>query len=460
MSEKYEFSELEKYYVIRRNRDDIAYDGYCNNVYFNTAEKTINIQVSSYYESGDEEQEADKQRATEEWDVEPDLPFDDKIIMDCGNDYLYRDVFHLSCPSDNIPSFKINPFAGLDISFPIGEGILDFCYTDFNKEKDSLELMGLINQAFAAEKAMPVFHNSDEIDVYESGKMENAISMLEPFMYQSVYSSIFPPLIENLGERTLLFYAAYINKIQQEMLRRIEFVFDDEFYPEELSPLTAHERYGLYSKIYETPRRFERKERFDISSQMDKMTLECSRLPTDVIIGRLQSYTDAPEKSLLEQALDLKAGTVSVSRSVPLFMSKAYICSTIHEMLELEFSKMLEYGIRLHKCKNCGRYFIVKGNYDAEYCDRIREGQTKNCQQIAAQKRYDEKLHGNEAVALFRKYYKRYYSRTRVGTIKADKFKQWNYAACEMRDRCLNGEISVEKFEMWLEGSFRNRVKK
>ena len=145
---------------------------------------------------------------------------------------------------------------------------------------------------------------------------------------------------------------------------------------------------------------------------------------------------------------------------VPHFLAIDYDCCTVYDMLELEFSKMLEYGIKLHKCKNCGRYFIVKGNYDAEYCDRIREGQTKNCQQIAAQKKYNDKLHNNEAIALFRKYYKRYYARSKVGTIKPDKFRQWNYQACEIKDKCLNNEISAKEFENWLMGCFKNRKRK
>ncbi|MBR1751573.1 MAG: hypothetical protein IJ740_11985 [Ruminococcus sp.] len=62
--------------------------------------------------------------------------------------------------------------------------------------------------------------------------------------------------------------------------------------------------------------------------------------------------------------------------------------------------------------------------------------------------------------ALFRKYYKRYYARTKVNQINPDKFREWNYKACEMRDRCQNGEITPQEFEEWLYGSFKNRAKK
>ncbi len=136
--------------------------------------------------------------------------------------------------------------------------------------------------------------------------------------------------------------------------------------------------------------------------------LECSRLPMDVILKRLKSHVPTKEKSPLEKEYDLEAGKIGVHHSVPLFMPASYSCSTIHDMLELEFTKMLEYDIKLHRCKHCGRYFIVKGNYNAEYCDRVREGETHTCQQIAAQKKYEEKLRDDKAVGVFRKYYKRY----------------------------------------------------
>lgn len=139
------------------------------------------------------------------------------------------------------------------------------------------------------------------------------------------------------------------------------------------------------------------------------------------------------------------------------FLAIGYDCCTVRDMLEPEFSKVLEYVIRLCKCKNCGRYFIVKRIYEAEYSDRIREWRTKNYQQIAAQKKYNEWLHNNEAVALFRKYYKRYYARSKVGTIKLDKFRKWNYWACEMENKCLNGEFTVAEFEEWLSWSFENK---
>ena len=197
-----------------------------------------------------------------------------------------------------------------------------------------------------------------------------------------------------------------------------------------------------------------------MNGNLNPRYLKRGNIDTSEIVQRLTSYVSTNEQSPLEKALRLKAGRVTIHYHVPKFMAVEYSVSTIHDMLELEFTKMLEYGTRLHKCKICGRYFIVKGNYVSDFCNRIREGQTRTCQQIGAQKKYDEKLQTNEAVALVRKYYKRYYARTKVNQIKPDAFKKWNYKAVEMRDKCETGEITAAEFEEWLYNSFRNRKKK
>lgn len=458
MAIKYEYSGREKYVGIRSDRDEISYDAFKNRVYFDEDKRTVHIKVDNSYEY-DEDENDDLVEESYDEDNESDDPFTEQDIINSGNDYIYRDVFHLSTPYDPPLKFRVNLFSGLDISFPVGEGILDFCYTDFNKELPYLKLMAaFLNKA--KDKKIPEFRNRDEIFEFEQHCVEYTIITIERYMYQSLYSSIFPPYIYKSFPKALKYYSWYIDFVQQEMKRRIEFVFDEEFYPDELSKLKAYERFSLYCEAYDIPKSFERTERFAVRVTSDDTTLESTRMSTEEIIHRLTSHVSTEKQSPLEKALNLKAGMVDLIYHVPHFLAIGYDCCTIHDMLELEFSKMLEYGIKLHKCKNCGRYFIVKGNYDAEYCDRIREGHTKNCQQIAAQKKYNDKLHNNEAIALFRKYYKRYYARSKVGTIKPDKFRQWNYQACEMRDKCLNNEITAKEFEDWLMGCFKNREKK
>ncbi|MFY4504459.1 DUF6076 domain-containing protein [Ligilactobacillus ruminis] len=62
--------------------------------------------------------------------------------------------------------------------------------------------------------------------------------------------------------------------------------------------------------------------------------------------------------------------------NMPHFISRQYVFGSVAEILEIEFTKMLEHNVHFRKCKRCGKYFIMKGNYDTNYCDRIAEGET------------------------------------------------------------------------------------
>ena len=489
MSETYELQPDEKYDFIRRNKKTISFSGYNNQVHIDPAARTMTIDVDDNYEFVEEGNEYKRLKNFDTPEQRlldsifyPQL-FDDDghriatlenengyrffpivshedITKKYNGDYVYHDVFHLNAQYSKDGRTLFNPFAGLLITFPIGEGLLDYCFSFFACDPEDLldsALETLEYNSISKDITTPKARNKDELRDLECEYMRRSIVALDPYMYRSLYSSIFPPELEEISETSLKYYIFYLNELKREMRNRIKFVFDDAFYPDELSGLRAHERFAIYAQKFGVPRTFYRQETFRITSRMDMTALECSRLPMDVILKRLKSHVPTKEKSPLEKEFDLEAGKIGVHHSVPLFMSASYSCSTIHDILELEFTKMLEYDIKLHRCKHCGRYFIVKGKYNAEYCDRVREGETHTCQQIAAQKKYEEKLRDDKAVGVFRKYYKRYYARKQAGTIKPDKFRLWNYQACEKRDMCQRGEISLDEFEEWLEGSFKNR---
>lgn len=136
------------------------------------------------------------------------------------------------------------------------------------------------------------------------------------------------------------------------------------------------------------------------------------------------------------------------------------ICESIEQQIEFELMQLLKSDIGMRKCKRCGKYFIMKGNYDTNYCDCIVEGETRNCQELAAQENYKKKMADNAAIPLYQKYYKRYAARVRVRQIKEPDFKKWKYQAMTKRDECTDGKITLAEFEEWLESSFPNRIKK
>jgi hypothetical protein len=174
----------------------------------------------------------------------------------------------------------------------------------------------------------------------------------------------------------------------------------------------------------------------------------------------LKIDTTSNEYREFEEKYCKKNKLVDVVLKIPSCIGVQYVCSSIYEMLELEFTKMLESNIRLRKCKRCGKYFIMKGNYDTNYCDRVAEGQTRSCQDLAAQENYKAKAAENPALPIYSKYYKRYAARVRSRQIKEADFKKWKFQALAKRDECSDGKITVEEYVAWMEGCFPNRTPK
>ena len=137
-----------------------------------------------------------------------------------------------------------------------------------------------------------------------------------------------------------------------------------------------------------------------------------------------------------------------------------YRCESLHEFLELEFNKLIEYGVKLKRCERCGQFFIIKGNYDARYCNRIHFGEIRTCRDLAAEENYKNKMAEDKALPIYRKYYRRYSARVKVNQIKQPDFKKWKYAALTKRDDCSNGKITVEEYIDWNEEYFPNRKRK
>ena len=293
---------------------------------------------------------------------------------------------------------------------------------------------------------------------------DTTFPLINNIAYASLYSAIFPPLIKSSTEtsKSIARYGNYLLALQKEFLELIEFCYDEDFYPEVLGSLYPSERLHLYRHAHEMPTFFERKEEFRTSHNImdgDKMPYGATG---DKIINTLKNldFTPTDEQKEFAEKYGIKVNTLLFTLQHHMFISARYVCSSIKDILELELTKMLEQNVRFRKCKRCGKYFIMKGNYDTHYCDRIADGETRTCQQLAALENYKAKIADNKAVPIYNKYYKRYAARVRVHQLKEDEFNKWRYQAITKRDECSDGKISPEEYIDWMEAYFPNRKRK
>lgn len=375
-------------------------------------------------------------------------------------------VFEVQTPPPLYPhessERKINAFSGTEVTVPLGEGLLNFCYADFDS---AFRHCTRAYRELAQNMDAPAKIRSPEEGIIRLYELYAEIfPALSEVFYASLYTACFPPQFTRKTVRALEYYRQYVSFLQAEFLELIEFCLDKEFNPGVLGALYPSERYALWCKIKGVPASHIRQETFQADSYEPHGTV----MPFGADLGDPERPLSldiplTPEQKEFAKEYGLSEHILQLRYTFHCFISTHYACENLKDMLFLEFTKILETGVEFQKCKRCGKYFVVKGNYHGSYCDRIADGESRTCQQLAAQEAYLNKLKdngGENPLNVYQKYYKRYFARVKAGSLQEKKFRQWQYEAVRKRDACLNGALTLDEFKDWLEGSMPNRAKK
>ncbi len=495
---EYEASGNELTHIKRRGNKFIKYDYFDNTVRFSNEHKGMVVYVDSTKEDYfmmDFIEQSDKQHGRkpiviseagkkEEEEYKNECKAENEAYLELYQKKYYVDFntrrYHLNPYRENgeFPDILNNFLCGCAVHLRCGDGILDFIYADFENTYEEvsgkayvaelLKQAGKIHRGESSDDAkseprkQKILNKVDEIvEIYH--RYVSTIISTKALCNTSLYSAICPPvfLIENEDYTAIREYYHYLTGLQKEYLEMIEFCYDEEFYPEALGDMYPHERFHIYLYLHGKSPTFDRKEMFSPESDFitgDKMPYG---LPEDEIEKRMKFFEKKKEAFYkLAEDYNMNPQNVHNIAVLPDFITTQYSAESIEDLLELEFTKMLEMDIRFRKCKRCGKYFLMKGNYDTVYCDRVEEGKTQSCQKLAALENYKLKNANNEAKKVYDKYYKRYHARVNVRQIKEQEFNQWRYKAITMRDDCNDGKISLQEYIDWNEAYFPNRTKK
>lgn len=137
-------------------------------------------------------------------------------------------------------------------------------------------------------------------------------------------------------------------------------------------------------------------------------------------------------------------------------LSFRYQCIRIEDCLMEELFSLIKQNARVKKCKNCGKYFILKGDYGTEYCDRIPEGEKFTCKKLAAINARRNKVQSSPILKEYEKAYKRMYARLSNHKISNEEFRLWVDGAVQERDtiiatyNCSPSEEIVKRFKQYL----------
>lgn len=390
----------------------------------------------------------------------------DKYNVDFEHTLMDRELYYSQHPEHPMEAF-INIFSGSEIYLNYGEGILDFIYADFEATLDQptvanrhWTMLNNKHKELYRAKIIDGMYSDMQAIVDDFYAYKDDFNTLKDTAYASLYSAICPIIFEGKWclDHGLQSYGNYLRSLQQEYIDLIEFCFDEDFFPSVLGHLHPAERFFIFRNCRISSTDIQRTETLSFFSRTMSGQEMPYGMPMQALMQRLdKSLTPTDDHSALAEILGVPVDSLLTMIQLPHFMNVQYEFETIKDILELEFTKILEAGVRFRKCKRCGRYFIMKGNYDTNYCDSIAPGETRTCQELAAGENYRAKHADDKGLAIYNKYYKRYAARVKVRQIKEDAFKQWKYQAMTKRDECNAGVITPEEYIQWMEDYFPNR---
>ena len=122
---------------------------------------------------------------------------------------------------------------------------------------------------------------------------------------------------------------------------------------------------------------------------------------------------------------------------------------SIYDLIDYHLKECVRRGVKLRKCKNCGRYFVVSGHGGAEYCDRPFNG-GRTCKETGAVRVWTIKHNEDELFREYRREYKKRFARIRTGRTTKEQFYAWSEQAREKKEACETGKLPRVEFIEWL----------
>ena len=193
-----------------------------------------------------------------------------------------------------------------------------------------------------------------------------------------------------------------------------------------------------YKPDYSTAERY-REAHYDALLHFDDMRY--GELATEEVMLDSPAYNSAYHYSM----------EILRERGIKTALREVLYPNTVRDLYNYLKAYCLRLPLAIHKCKNCGRYFVVTGNITQDYCTRLMEGSEKTCRQMGAVVQYQSRQMKNPATREFTRSYKAHNARVRYGTMTKAEFTAWSKTAREKRDACVAGKLSLEDFVAWLD---------
>ena len=302
----------------------------------------------------------------------------------------------------------------LELTQDLGQCLIDLYDTDFY---DAYCVLSEINKLVQTEKNEAAWRKLLELSL--------PLCKVHPF---------FGLLAKELGELE----SAYAHGQDADAALVLSFANDFEAIVRDAKALIEVCLDDRYKPDYSTAERY-REAHYDALLHFDDMRY--GELATEEVMLDSPAYNSAYHYSV----------EILRERGIKTALREVLYPNTVRDLYNYLKAYCLRLPLAIHKCKNCGRYFVVTGNITQDYCTRLMEGSEKTCRQMGAVVQYQSRQMKNPATREFTRSYKAHNARVRYGTMTKAEFTAWSKTAREKRDACVAGKLSFEDFVAWLD---------
>lgn len=112
----------------------------------------------------------------------------------------------------------------------------------------------------------------------------------------------------------------------------------------------------------------------------------------------------------------------------------------LEDFVYVELMRGLQRGFVPKRCANCGRWFLQTPGTSYNYCDQPASNseEGKTCREVGSAKSFRAKVLNNEIWAIHQRAYKKYFARTKKGTMTKSDFLAWEMESERLRDEALS----------------------
>ena len=173
---------------------------------------------------------------------------------------------------------------------------------------------------------------------------------------------------------------------------------------------------------------------------------------TEKVIEVFQKFTAT--HNLSNSYLNLESGgsmcmghTIIETKKGPI-LCETYRFTSLGAFLYFELFKCIEEKFMPVKCRNCGRWFIMKHTTFSHYCKRlVSSNPPKTCRDNAMSHNFKEKIKSDPVWEIYNRAYKQHYARYMKKKMSKSQFAEWGDYAIELRTKASDGELEIEEYQ-------------